>query len=149
MPTDFVIGPQNSSGSREAEDIFVASMGDSSVIQYSAGSGNFKSTFTDKQVTTISGLVFGGPESVNAFLYAVGPYSGKAIVKFDQNNGTYIEHFEDKDLKAPVGMLYDESKLFVVDGHTIRTYDAETGEFLGVFSKHDGMEGTYLVIHSM
>jgi len=46
-------------------------------------------------------------------------------------------------------MVYHERKLFVLAGHTIRTYDAETGEFLEVFASHGGLDATYLVFHDM
>lgn len=78
-----------------------------------------------------------------------GPYAGKVIVKFDQSNGTYIEHFEDRDMQYPLGMVYYQSTLFVNDKNTIRTYDSETGEFLEVWSSHDGMMGSYLLFHDM
>ena len=42
-----------------------------------------------------------------------------------------------------------QATLYVLDRNTIRTYDAETGEFLEVFTSHDGMDGTYLLFHDM
>jgi len=163
-PADIVIGPQSTGVGRTNEDIFVASMSDNAIIQFQNTAGTFKSRFTDKKINTAYGLAFGqdtawdssgrittlAADSVQTgYLYAVGPYAGNVIVKFDQNNGTYIEHFEDKDLQQPMGMVYDNAILYVLDKNTIRTYDAETGEFLEVFSSLDGMDGTYLVFHKM
>merc|ERR1712072_111572 len=164
-PADFVIGPQsNSPPLRASEDIFVSSMSAGAVIQFQNTSGAFKARYTDKQVSTAYGLAFGQDTAWDAsgritttaadslqtgYLYATGPYAGKVIVKFDHNNGTYIEHFEDRDLQKPMGMVYHEATLYVLDRNTIRTYDAETGEFLEVFTSHDGMDGTYLLFHYM
>lgn len=36
----------------------------------------------------------GGPGG----FFMTGPFAGNVIVKFDMNNGTYVEHFEDRDL---------------------------------------------------
>lgn len=60
-----------------------------------------------------------------------------------------MEHFEDRDLKRPTGLVYDNLMLYVSDGNAIRTYDAETGEFLEVWAQKDGMDGSYLLFHSM
>jgi len=128
-------------------DIFVASGGSDAVIQYHNTTGAFKAKFTDKEVSSAHGLVF-GTDWGSHFLYATGPFAG-AIVKFDRNNGTYVEHFTDRDLKRPTGIVYHNKKLFVLDGSTIRTYDAETGEFLEVFTNKDGMDASFLVFHDM
>jgi len=163
-PGDFVIGPQSTSTLRAAEDVFVTSMTGNAVNQFQNTSGAFKSTWTDKKINTAYGIAFGQDCSWNpsgaivtdaadsvqtGYLYVTGPYAGKVIVKFDQNNGTYIEHFEDRDLQAPMGLVYYDATLYVLDHNTIRTYDAETGEFLEVFTSHDGMDGTYLLFHDM
>jgi len=147
-PWDLVIGPQSSGVGRDPEDIFVSSEHEDAVIQFQNTTGAFKSKFTDKKVNYANGLVF-GTHSQTSHLYATGPYAGKVIVKFDQNNGTYIEHFEDRDLQYPLGMVYYEQTLYVNDKNTIRTYDAETGEFLEVWSSHDGLMGSYLLFHDM
>jgi hypothetical protein len=78
-----------------------------------------------------------------------GQYAGNVIVKFDPNNGTYIEHYHDRDLKSPQAMLYDNQVLYVTAGNAVRTYDAETGEFLEIFVSHAGMDCTAITIHSM
>lgn len=65
------------------------------------------------------------------------------------NNG--IGHLEDRDLKRPTGLVYDTKTLYVNGGHTIRTYDAETGEFIEVWvheMQKDGMDANFLVFHS-
>merc|ERR1712159_41921 len=147
-PWDLVIGPQSSGVGRDPEDIFVTSEHEDAVIQFQNTTGAFKSKFTDKKVNYANGLVFGTHQQTS-HLYATGPYAGKVIVKFDQNNGTYIEHFEDRDLQYPLGMVYYEQTLYVNDKNTIRTYDAETGEFLEVWSSHDGLMGSYLLFHDM
>lgn len=118
------------------------------MIQFQNTSGAFKAKFTDKkviastfwsgtgsdeecQVNYANGLVF-GTHTETSHLYVTGPYAGKVIVKFDQNNGehhclilpssalaacgpymrvlagTYIEHFEDRDIQYPLGMVYYE-----------------------------------------
>merc|ERR1712164_215190 len=147
-PWDLVIGPQSSGVGRDPEDIFVTSEHEDAVIQFQNTTGAFKSKFTDKKVNYANGLVM-GHHAETTHLYATGPYAGKVIVKFDQNNGTYIEHFEDRDLQYPLGLVYYESTLYVNDKNTIRTYDAETGEFLEVWSSHDGLMGSYLLFHDM
>merc|ERR1711871_1117962 len=147
-PWDLVIGPQSSGVGRDPEDIFVTSEHEDAVIQFQNTTGAFKSKFTDKKVNYANGLVFGTHQQTS-HLYATGPYAGKVIVKFDQNNGTYIEHFEDRDLQYPLGMVYYEQTLYVNDKNTIRTYDAETGEFLEVWSSHDGLMGSYILFHDM
>jgi hypothetical protein len=151
-------------GNRCPEDIFVTGMGDNAVIQFQNVTGAFKAKFTDKKINTAYGLAIGQDttwdtqgrivttyaDSIHTgYLYVTGPYAGKVIVKFDQNNGTYIEHFEDRDLRRPMGMVYYDLTLYVLDMNTIRTYDAETGEFLEVFTSHDGMQGVYILFHDM
>jgi hypothetical protein len=164
-PVDFVIGPQSVGGTlRAPEDLFVTSLRDNAVVQFRNITGAFQATWTDKKINTAYGLAFGQDTSWDSsgrivttaadsvqtgYLYVTGPYAGKVIVKFDQNNGTYIEHFEDRDLQRPTAMVYHQQTLYLLDGNTIKTYDAETGEFLEVFSSHDGMQGTYLVFHDM
>merc|ERR1711998_361032 len=137
-PAPCVVQPTES-GRSEHED---------AVIQFQNTSGAFKSKFTDKKVNYANGLVMGWHQQTS-YLYVTGPYAGKVIVKFDMNNGTYIEHFEDRDLQYPLGMVYHEQTLYVNDKNTIRTYDAETGEFLEVWSSHDGMMGSYILFHDM
>merc|ERR1712199_54138 len=90
-PWDLVIGPQSTGVGRDPEDIFVSSEHEDAVIQFQNTTGAFKSKFTDKKVNYANGLVFGTHQQTS-HLYATGPYAGKVIVKFDQNNGTYIEH---------------------------------------------------------
>jgi len=87
-----------------------------------------------------------GPQDSGLFVTC--PTAG-AIARFNQDNGTYVEHFQDRDLKEPMGMVYHKSLLYVLDRNTIRTYDAETGEFMEVFASHDGLDATYLVFHDM
>merc|ERR1711907_928972 len=147
-PWDLIIGPQTTGIARTPEDIFVSSEHEDAVIQFQNTSGAFKSKFTDKKVNYANGLVFGTHQQTS-HLYATGPYAGKVIVKFDMNNGTYIEHFEDRDLQYPLGMVYYDQTLYVNDKNTIRTYDAETGEFLEVWSSHDGMMGSYILFHDV
>jgi hypothetical protein len=147
-PWDLVVGPQTSGVGRDSEDIFVSSEHEDAIIQFQSTTGAFKAKFTDKKVNYANGLAFGTHDETS-YLYATGPYAGKVIVKFDQNNGTYIEHFEDRDMQYPLGMVYYEQTLYVNDKDTIRTYDAETGEFLEVWSSHDGMMGSYILFHDM
>merc|ERR1719502_827260 len=139
-PWDFVIGPNN--------DFYVTSEHEDAVIQFNGTTGAFKSKFTDKKVNYANGLAF-GTDAQSQHLYVTGPYAGKVIVKFDQNNGTYIEHFEDREMNYPLGMVYHDSTLYVNDKNTIRTYDSETGEFLEVWSSHDGLMGSSLLFHDM
>merc|ERR1711934_750082 len=147
-PWDLVIGPQSTGVGRDPEDVFVSSEHEDAIIQFQNTTGAFKAKFTDKKVNYANGLVF-GTHTETSHLYVTGPYAGKVIVKFDQNNGTYIEHFEDRDLQQPMGLVYHEQTLYVLDQNTIRTYDAETGEFLEVFTSHDGLMGSYLLFHDM
>jgi hypothetical protein len=147
-PWDLVVGPQSTGVGRSPEDIFVSSEHEDAVIQFQNTTGAFKSKFTDKKVNYANGLVF-GTHAETSHLFVTGPYAGKVIVKFDQNNGTYIEHFEDRDMQYPLGMVYYEQTLYVNDKNTIRTYDAETGEFLEVWSSHDGLMGSYILFHDM
>merc|ERR1711998_84858 len=147
-PWDLIIGPQTTGIARTPEDIFVSSEHEDAVIQFQNTSGAFKSKFTDKKVNYANGLVM-GHHAETTHLYVTGPYAGKVIVKFDINNGTYIVHFEDRDLQYPLGMVYHEQTIYLCDKHTIKTYDAETGEFLEVWSSHDGMMGSYILFHDM
>lgn len=147
-PWDLIIGEDSTGVARDPQDIFVSSEHEDAVIQFQNTSGAFKSKFTDKKVNYANGLVMGW-HTETSYLYVTGPYAGKVIVKFDMNNGTYIEHFEDRDLQYPLGMVYHEQTLYINDKNTIRTYDAETGEFLEVWSSHDGMMGSYILFHDM
>lgn len=107
-----------------------------------------------------------------------GPWAGGVIARFDHTNGTrpgstpflffspcgrsarltwcspagtYTEHFEDRGMRKPTSMVYHgpEKSLYVTDQNSIRTYDAETGEFLEVWSQKDGLSAQYLVFHDM
>lgn len=148
QPWDVIISPQSTGIARSPEDVFVSSTRKDAVFQYQNTSGAFKSEFTDKKVRGANGLVMG--EGVQtSHLYVTGTYAHHSIFKFDINNGTYIEHFEDRNLKSPLGMVYHANTLYVNDGNTIRTYDAETGEFIEVWSSHDGMLGSYILFHDM
>ena len=159
-PIEVIVGPSASHNNpAHTANIFVSSNHDDAAIQFHATTGAFKAKFTDKTVSEPFGIVFApgpaasppiaGVESGPGGVFMTGPYAGQVIVKFDMNNGTYIEHFEDKDLRRPTDMEYDNKHLYVLDGATIRTYDAETGEFLEVWSSKDGMDGTHMLFHSM
>ena len=54
-------------------------------------------------------------------------------------------------MRKPTSMVYHgpEKSLYVTDRNSIRTYDAETGEFLEVWSQKDGPSAQYLVFHDM
>jgi len=131
---EVVVGPDSSEGVASS-DIYGTSEYNDGVYKM-ANSGTHKCSgstkITDKKVNYANGMAFGTGDSTK-YLYATGPYAGNVIVKFDLE-GKYVEHFEDKELSYPLGMLYDAEKLFVNDKNTIRTYDAETGERLEVWA---------------
>jgi len=149
-PFDLVISPPElgEGGIRGVSDVFVSSEHGDAVYLFENTTGAFKAKFTDKKVNYANGLAI-GTDDQTTHLYVTGPYAGKVIVKFDINNGSYIEHFEDRDMQYALGMFYMDRTIYLCDKHTIKTYDAETGEFLEVWASHPGMMCAYMVPHDM
>jgi hypothetical protein len=147
MPNELIIANQTANKG----DVFVTSGAEDTVVQFQGGAtkGVFKAKFTDKAVSTAHGFAFGDADTASKGLYVTGPYAGSLIIKFDQANGKYVSHIEDKDLKRPMGMAIHDGVLYVLDKDSVRTYDPETGEFLEVFVTEKGMNGNHLVFHEM
>jgi hypothetical protein len=70
-----------------------------------------------------------------------------------QATGEYVKRQEDEYLKAPVGVVAHSVpkklgtmvvgprfELFVADKDEIRRYDGNTGEFISVYARYDGMD---------
>lgn len=114
--------------------------------------GVFKDTLTKKKVNYVNGFSF-----TEDSLYATGPYSGKAIVRFDRSTGDFIDVFIDENLTYPVDLKIffegdepsetDPEIIYVCSEHEVRKYDRITGEFLGVHAKKTGMVSSYLSFH--
>lgn len=118
------------------------------VYKFNGVTGAFMREFTNKKINYANGIDSKVADG-KGHLYGTGPYSGKVIVKFDWSTGNYIEHFQDDDSSYPVGLVQYDSKLYVTNKHTIRRYNADTGEFIDVFSTKDGMFATFMTFHWM
>jgi hypothetical protein len=104
--------------------------------------GRFDKVWTNTRVNYANGLVF----SVDS-LYVTGPYSGKAIVRFNRTTGEYMHHFEDEYLNYPVDIKEFRDYLYVVSEDQVRKYNRLNGEFIKTHSQTDGLLGSFLLFH--
>merc|ERR1719240_1059258 len=80
-------------------------------------------------------------------LYVTGPYSGKAIVRFNRTTGEYMHHFEDEYLNYPVDIKEFRDYLYVCSEDQVRKYNRMNGEFIKTHSQTDGLLGSFLLFH--
>jgi len=104
--------------------------------------GRFDKVWTNTRVNYANGLVL----TVDS-LYVTGPYSGKAIVRFNRTTGEYMHHFEDEYLNYPVDIKEFRDYLYVVSEDQVRKYNRLNGEFIKTHSQTDGLLGSFLLFH--
>jgi len=128
----------------------------------------------DLRLNSVSGISFRRNDPTNKNLFVTGPYMGKVWVELKERNctqavggtycpdttqatGEYVKRQEDEYLKAPIGVVAHSVpkklgtmvvgprfELFVCDKDEIRRYDGNTGEFISVYARYDGMDCTFL-----
>jgi len=128
----------------------------------------------DLRLNSVAGISFRRNDPTNKNLYVTGPYMGKVWVELKERNcteavggtycpdttqatGEYVKRQEDEFLKAPVGVVAHSVpkylgtmvvgpryELFVADKDEIRRYDGNTGEFISVYARYDGMDSTFM-----
>merc|ERR1712178_393491 len=104
--------------------------------------GRFDKVWTNTRVNYANGLDF----TVDS-LYVTGPYSGKAIVRFNRTTGEYMHHFEDEYLNYPVDIKEFRDYLYVCSEDQVRKYNRLNGEFIKTHSKTDGLLASFLLFH--
>merc|ERR1711970_426600 len=104
--------------------------------------GRFDKVWTNTRVNYANGLDF----TVDS-LYVTGPYSGKAIVRFNRTTGEYMHHFEDEYLNYPVDIKEFRDYLYVCSEDQVRKYNRLNGEFIKTHSQTDGLLGSFLLFH--
>jgi len=104
--------------------------------------GRFDKVWTNTRVNYANGLVL----TVDS-LYVTGPYSGKAIVRFNRTTGEYMHHFEDEYLNYPVDVKEFRDYIYVVSEDQVRKYNRLNGEFIKTHSQTDGLLGSFLLFH--
>jgi len=87
--------------------------------------GRFDKVWTNTRVNYANGLDF----TVDS-MYVTGPYSGKAIVRFNRTTGEYMHHFEDEYLNYPVDIKEFRDYLYVCSEDQVRKYNRLNGEFI-------------------
>lgn len=80
-------------------------------------------------------------------MYVTGPYSGKAIVRFNRTTGEYMHHFEDEYLNYPVDIKEFRDYLYVCSEDQVRKYNRLNGEFIKTHSQTDGLLSSFLLFH--
>jgi len=125
-------------------------------------------------LNSIAGISFRRNDPTNKNLFVTGPYMGKVWVELKERNctqavggtycpdttqatGEYVKRQEDEYLKAPIGVVAHSVpkylgtmvvgarfELFVCDKDEIRRYDGNTGEFISVYARYDGMDCTFM-----
>jgi len=128
----------------------------------------------DLRLNSVAGITFRRNDPTNKNLFVTGPYMGKVWVELKERNcteavggtfcpdttqatGEYVKRQEDEYLKAPIGVIAHSVpkklgtmvvgprfELFVADKDEIRRYDGNTGEFISVYARYDGMDATYM-----
>jgi hypothetical protein len=125
----------------------VASEHGDKVVKVNGVTGSIMATtFSDKSLNYASGLdskVVDGKGK----LYVTGPYSGKVTAVYDAKTGKYQEHFQDDLAPYPFGLVQYDGHLYVSNKHTIRRYNADTGELVDTPVSKDGMHATYFTFH--
>jgi hypothetical protein len=104
--------------------------------------GRFDKVWTNTRVNYANGLDF----TVDS-MYVTGPYSGKAIVRFNRTTGEYMHHFEDEYLNYPVDIKEFRDYLYVCSEDQVRKYNRLNGEFIKTHSQTDGLLGSFLLFH--
>jgi len=104
--------------------------------------GRFDKVWTNTRVNYANGLDL----TVDS-LYVTGPYSGKAIVRFNRTTGEYMHHFEDEYLNYPVDIKEFRDYIYVVSEDQVRKNNRLNGEFIKTHSQTDGLLGSFLLFH--
>jgi hypothetical protein len=104
--------------------------------------GRFDKVWTNTRVNYANGLDF----TVDS-MYVTGPYSGKAIVRFNRTTGEYMHHFEDEYLNYPVDIKEFRDYLYVCSEDQVRKYNRLNGEFIKTHSQTDGLLSSFLLFH--
>jgi hypothetical protein len=104
--------------------------------------GRFDKVWTNTRVNYANGLDF----TVDS-MYVTGPYSGKAIVRFNRTTGEYMHHFEDEYLNYPVDIKEFRDYIYVCSEDQVRKYNRLNGEFIKTHSQTDGLLGSFLLFH--
>lgn len=125
-----------------SQDLFVSS--EDSIIRMNGSDGSFVSKYIDKQVNYAAGFVFDSSSQ----LFVTGPYAGNVIAVFSSSEEDQLAHFtkvySDSYMKRCQGLQLHNATLYSACKNEIRSYDAETGEFLQVFADHPDLASTFL-----
>jgi len=105
--------------------------------------GAFDKVWTNTRTNYANGIEFTADS-----MYVTGPYSGKAIVRYNRTDGTYIQHFEDEYLNYPVDIKEYKDYLYVCSNNEVRKYNRYNGEFMKTFSQQNGLLGSFLLFHT-
>eukprot|EP00656_Telonema_subtile_P058342 TRINITY_DN9857_c0_g1_i1.p1 TRINITY_DN9857_c0_g1~~TRINITY_DN9857_c0_g1_i1.p1 ORF type:complete len:402 (-),score=103.02 TRINITY_DN9857_c0_g1_i1:109-1314(-) len=127
-----------------APDLFVTS--EDTVLRFNGSTGGFVSKYIDKQVNYASGLAFSADASKT---FVTGPYAGNLIAVFEAAANESTAHlsslFTDQYMKRCQGLVRYNESLFAACRDQIRSYDAETGEFLSVFAQYPNLLSSFLL----
>lgn len=104
--------------------------------------GRFDKVWTNTRVNYANGL-----DMTVDSIYVTGPYSGKAIVRFNRTTGEYMHHFEDEYLNYPVDIKEFRDYIYVCSEDQVRKYNRMNGEFIKTHSQTDGLLGSFLLFH--
>jgi len=104
--------------------------------------GRFDKVWTNTRVNYANGL-----DMTVDSIYVTGPYSGKAIVRFNRTTGEYMHHFEDEYLNYPVDIKEFRDYLYVCSEDQVRKYNRLNGEFIKTHSQTDGLLSSFLLFH--
>jgi len=102
----------------------------------------FDRVLTDTRTPFINGIAL----TVDS-LYAVGPYPGETVVRYNRTTGRYMHHFEDKDLARPTDIQEFKDYLYVASQIGIRKYNRLNGEFIRTHVATSGWEPNTLLFH--
>merc|ERR1712100_181345 len=112
-------------------NLYVSSQ--NSVFQYERHSGSFINQWSkDLRLNSVAGISFRRNDPTNKNLFVTGPYMGKV----------WVAHSVPKKLGTMV--VGPRQELFVADKDEIRRYDGNTGEFISVYARYDGMDATFM-----
>jgi hypothetical protein len=104
--------------------------------------GRFDKVWTNTRVNYANGI-----DMTVDSVYVTGPYSGKAIVRFNRTTGEYMHHFEDEYLNYPVDIKEFRDYIYVCSEDQVRKYNRMNGEFIKTHSQTDGLLGSFLLFH--
>lgn len=105
--------------------------------------GRFDKVWTNTRVNYANGI-----ELTLDSVYAVGPYSGKAFVRFNRTTGEYMHHFEDEYLDYAVDIKEFNDYIYITTSDQVRKYNRFNGEFIKVHAQTDGLLGSFLLFHT-